>query len=49
MWRQSAASNTLLGSRSAALSKGSKRLWDDAGGVGIDVGLGEVICANALM
>lgn len=39
----------LLGSRSAALSKGSNRLWDDAGGVGINVSLGKIICANALI
>jgi hypothetical protein len=39
----------LLGSYIAALSKGSNCLWDDAGVVGIDAGLGEIICANALI
>ena len=49
MWSQSAACNMLLGSRSAALSKVSNCRRDDAGGAGVDAGLGQVICANALM
>ena len=29
--------------------KGSNRWWDDAGGVGVDAGLGKFTCANVLI